>query len=232
MAYRTQLRYLVLLLPIFIIVGQRNLVAAGDENWDDLIGNPGVVGGTVVAQHQGELYLFGGFPGQEGFTPNIGRWEAGLWSFLGNGIGGESHVVAMASDGSSLYAGGYFSSIGGVSVRNFARWDGTNWSTVGGGVNGLVRAIAVSGNNVFVGGSFTEAGGIPATNVARWDGRTWSALGNGIVPVDQRGERVGAVDALAVDGSDLIVGGRFRKAGSIGATNIARWTGSEWQALG
>ena len=232
MAFRTQRHYLILLLPICIIIGQRNLIAAGDENWDDLVGNPGVAGGTVVAQHQDGLYLFGGFPSQEGFTPNIGRWEAGQWSLLGEGIGGESHVTAMASDGSSLYAGGYFSSIGGVSIRNLARWDGTNWSTLGGGVNGLVRAIAVSGTNVFVGGSFTEAGGIAATNVARWDGRIWSSLGEGIVPVDQRGIAVGAVDALAVVGSDLIVGGRFRKAGSIGATNIARWTGSEWQAFG
>ncbi|MGH7869616.1 MAG: hypothetical protein ACREP9_18810, partial [Candidatus Dormibacteraceae bacterium] len=40
------------------------------------------------------------------------------------------------------------------------------------------------------------------------------------------------VYALAVSGSDLYVGGIFTTAGGIAATNIAKWDGSSWSALG
>ena len=232
MAYRTLKDYAVLLSLMFIIA-DANLIAAGDENWDEFVGTPGVgVGGAGVAQHRGDLYVFGSFRaiGDVAVT-NIARWKGGVWSPVGEGIEGGG-VAAVVSDGKNLYAGGTFSEAGGMPARNIAQWDGTNWFPLGEGVNGTVQRIAVSGSNVFVAGPFTEAGGVLANKVARWDGTSWSALGEGIVTVYERGIPVGAVDSLAVDGMDLIVGGRFRKAGSIGATNIARWTGSEWQAFG
>src|SRR5437870_2658145 len=40
------------------------------------------------------------------------------------------------------------------------------------------------------------------------------------------------VDAIAVNGSDVYFGGDFTMAGGITATNIAKWNGSEWSALG
>jgi hypothetical protein len=40
------------------------------------------------------------------------------------------------------------------------------------------------------------------------------------------------VSALAVSGSDLYVGGDFTTAGGSAATNIAKWNGSSWSALG
>jgi hypothetical protein len=40
------------------------------------------------------------------------------------------------------------------------------------------------------------------------------------------------VFALAVSGSDLYAGGYFTTAGGSAATNIAKWDGSSWSALG
>jgi hypothetical protein len=40
------------------------------------------------------------------------------------------------------------------------------------------------------------------------------------------------VSALLFHGSDLYVGGDFAWAGGVGATNIARWDGASWHALG
>src|SRR2546425_160268 len=40
------------------------------------------------------------------------------------------------------------------------------------------------------------------------------------------------VSALAVAGSDVYAGGRVTTAGGSGATNIAKWDGSNWTALG
>jgi len=38
--------------------------------------------------------------------------------------------------------------------------------------------------------------------------------------------------ALVVSGSDLYVGGSFTAAGGVAATNIAKWDGNQWSALG
>ncbi len=130
-----------------------------------------------------------------------------------------------------LYTAGAFALAGDTAATNVARWDGTNWSALGTGVNGVVWAIAVRGPEVFVGGSFTAAGGTPVNNIAKWDGTNWSALGAGIVPVEQQGEWVGAVHSLAVDADTLYVAGRFRSAGGLSATNVARWDGSGWHTL-
>lgn len=40
------------------------------------------------------------------------------------------------------------------------------------------------------------------------------------------------VNAVAVSGSNVYVGGSFTRAGSVNATNIAKWNGSNWSALG
>jgi len=52
----------------------------------------------------------------------------------------------------------------------------------------------------------------------------WSPLGSGLGP--------GSVYALAVSGNDLYAGGWFRTAGGSPATNIAKWDGTSWSALG
>ena len=42
----------------------------------------------------------------------------------------------------------------------------------------------------------------------------------------------GIVNAVAVSGTNVYVGGSFTRAGSVNATNIARWDGTGWSALG
>jgi hypothetical protein len=127
-----------------------------------------------------------------------------------------------------LFAGGYFTTAGGVLANYIAQWNGNSWSALGsgmnGGVNGAVFALAVSGNNLFAGGLFTTAGGVLATNIAQWNGSSWSALGSGMNEV---------VFALAVSGGTLYAGGAFTQAGSdTNANYIAEWNGSSWSALG
>src|SRR5438552_19078184 len=42
----------------------------------------------------------------------------------------------------------------------------------------------------------------------------------------------GSVSQLLVNGQDLYAAGRFFEAGGVPATNIARWNGTNWSALG
>jgi hypothetical protein len=78
-----------------------------------------------------------------------------------------------------------------------------------------------------VGGWFSIGGNTLASRIAAYDPSTgqWSALGSGSWD--------GWVDTLAVlPGGDLVAGGRFTTAGGVPASNIARWNGSAWSALG
>src|SRR5439155_1671515 len=79
-----------------------------------------------------------------------------------------------------------------------------------------------------------EAGGILAKSIAKWDGNSWSALGSGVSgsPPGFPFYGAGLVDALAVAGKDLYVGGLFTNAGGVLVKSMAKWSGNSWSALG
>src|SRR5258706_3404920 len=85
-----------------------------------------------------------------------------------------------------------------------------------------------NGPALYAGGPIESAGGVPANGIAKWDGTRWSALGSGV--------GVGEVKAVAVydDGSGpaIYVAGTFASAGGLSASNIAKWDGASWSALG
>ncbi len=111
-----------------------------------------------------------------------------------------------------------------------------DWVSLGSGIGGygsstMVYALAVMGTDLYVGGFFYTAGGVWAVNnIAKWNGSAWSALGSGMTGV--MNNTTPSVFALAVSGTNLYVGGNFTMAGGVSATNIAKWDGSTWSALG
>lgn len=153
----------------------------------------------------------------------MAKWNGSVWSPLSSGLNGT--VQALTLSGSSLYAGGQFTTAGGNSASYAAKWDGSIWSSLGASLNNAVNALAVSGGDLFVGGRFTWAGGKNANSIAKWDGNDWSALALG------RGIN-GRVLALVVSGTEVFAGGRFTAAGGNPATNIAKWDGCHWSAVG
>ena len=44
---------------------------------------------------------------------------------------------ALAVSGTDLYAGGYFTTAGGVPANCIAKWNGSAWSALGSGMSGL-----------------------------------------------------------------------------------------------
>ncbi len=192
------------------------------------------------------LYAGGMFTTAGGIQAiRIARWNGTSWSALGSGLSGFFGPFALTvfddglGSGPALYAGGNFSTAGGVTVLNIARWDGKEWSALGGGMNDYVRALVVfddcsgGGPALYAGGDFTTAGGFPANHIAKWNGTSWSPLGSGL-----EGSGAPTVSALAVfdneldGGPALYAGGSFVMAGGAPANWIARWNGTSWSAVG
>jgi hypothetical protein len=188
--------------------------------------------GTGAALYAGGVFTAAGGVG----ASSIAGWDGTAWTPLGsgmNGMNGGVHALTIFDDGAgpALYAGGEFTTAGGVTVNRIARWDGTVWSSLGSGVNGWVGALAIfddgGGPALYAGGSFTTAGGVAANNIARWNGTAWSHLGSGM--------NFGVLALTVFDdgtGPALHAGGWFTTAGGVAANNIARWNGAEWSPLG
>jgi hypothetical protein len=71
-------------------------------------------------------------------------------------------VFALAVPGSTVYAGGSFSSIGRESRSNIAALDATTGAAAAWNpnANDSVLALAVAGSTVYAGGSFSSIGGV------------------------------------------------------------------------
>lgn len=208
--------------------------------WSDVAA--GVTGGAVLAMVRGLdglIYVGGSFTSAGGVanTNGIARYNpsTAAWSACGTGaaVGGVVRTLAVGTAG-NIYAGGSFTSMGGVANTRFiARWNVSTgaWASIGttaGGTAIYVLAIAPAGV-LYAGGDFTTIGGTAATRIASLNIGTgaWSAMGTGANDV---------VRAIAVsqDGSKVYAGGDFSSAGGVANTdNIALWTvaSAAWSAL-
>ncbi len=188
------------------------------------VGDPSYAGTVYALAVSGsDLYAGGYFTNAGGIAAsNIAKWDGSAWSNLASGVAGPSHggtVYALAVSGSDLYAGGYFTSAGGVPATNIAKWDGSSWS-LGSGMEGYpgyrppaVCALSVSDSGVYAAGGLDDPRGPSYGCIFKWDGSSWSTLSSWLQD---------PVEALAVLGNHLYAGGYF---------SIATWDGSSWSAL-
>lgn len=187
----------------------------------------------AMATYNSDLYVGGSFNNAGGISAsNIAKWNGASWSSLGTGILGT--VWSMAEYNGELYVGGQFNTASGITVNGIAKWDGLGWSEVGGGFTNTagfqtyVYALEVYNNELYAGGFFRFAGGNQAHSIARWNGTDWSPVGEGI----DLSSSVAMVHAFGVYDDELYVGGKFSVAGGIATSNIAKWNGVEWSAVG
>jgi len=200
------------------------------EGADDYVTSLAVVGNTLFVG--GDFELVGGHVEiVEGFPELVGQkeayyiaqWDGTDWSALGSGLSG--FVYSLAVSGTSLYAGGDFTTADVNPANNIARWDGSRWLALGTGMDWPVKALAQYGPDLIAGGEFTTAGGTAANHIARWNGSAWSSLGSGM-------DDFADVSALVVSGNDLYAGGDFFMAGGVEASYVAKWNGNAWSPVG
>ncbi len=126
-------------------------------------------------------------------------------------------VFALAAGGSTLYAGGGFTSIGAWAKRHdLAAIDATtgqvtDWAPE---PDYIVQAIVVRGGTVYVGGSFSLVGGQPRSGIAALDATTGNAT-------FWNPAASGTVYSLALWGSSVLAGGWFGSIGGLPRNNIA-----------
>ncbi len=191
------------------------------------------------------VYASGNFAtGSAAETREVGVWEGSEWKPLGTigQDGVDSTVVSVVTADGDVYLAGHFRTAGSATAAGLALWSVGRRSWVplnrdfatSGGVNGDVYAVALTNDFLYVGGSFTTAGFVKTSSLARWSRSTgvWSEFGGGIaIDKSKAPKQRPTVRAIAVDGSNVYIGGRFDKAGDVDAYNVARWNGTEWAGL-
>lgn len=212
-------------------------VAAHDiASWDGSSWSPlgsgieGYYGVYALTVYDGKLVAGGNFTTAGGVAAKyIASWDGTSWSALGQGMG-YGYVHALTVYDGKLIAGGNFRTAGGMEANRVASWDGSNWSPLGLGMDYNVYALTVYDGRLIAGGDFSTAGGDSASAIASWDGNNWSTLGLGLkgtVPASWP-----VVTVLRAYDGKVIAGGRFTKAGSNSADNIASWDGISWSQMG
>ena len=174
------------------------------------------------------LYVGGTF-NRAGALPveGIAAWRDGAWSAVGTIDSANPpsvRTLAVFDDGSgpALFAGGDFTSLGGVPLERLAKWQAGAWTQVGGGASAVVLALEPvdlgDGPRLAVGGSFN---GTPASRIALWDGSSWSSLDLGT------NGNVTSIVSIASPGDatlgTLVAGGYFSSASGEPSRGLGFW---------
>ena len=133
-------------------------------------------------------------------------------------------VNTLAVSGSTIYAAGSFTSIGGQTRNNMAALNAADGSVTAfnPNANAGVEALAISsdGSIVYAGGRFTMIGGQTRLSIAALNAADGTATLT-FNPSATGTNGNGVVDALAISGSTLYVGGSFNTIGGLPRDNIA-----------
>lgn len=114
--------------------------------------------------------------------------------------------LAVSPDGSTVYAGGQFTTVDGIARGHIAAWDTTSGALLAFNpkVKGTVEAIRPNATTVYIGGTFTQVGTTARTDLA-------AVTPAGVLVPGFVANTNNTVHALAFtpDGSKLVVGGLF-----------------------
>ena len=121
-------------------------------------------------------------------------------------MGDKVWTLSLSPDGSRLYVGGSFRSVGNESRNKIASFNMntgalTNFSVAG--PNNVVRALAATEDTLYVGGAFEEVGGEPRDRLAAFD------IASRELDEDWTPEASDAVKGLIVDSNKIWVSGDF-----------------------
>lgn len=189
----------------------RNRIAAIDTSTgSSTTWNPSPAGNRVntISISGSVMFAGGDYTHISGQTRNriaaIDVTTGGVTTWNPNASSGGAVINALAVSGSTVYAGGSFSTIGGQTRNSIAALDATTGNASAWNPNsaGNINAIVVSGTNIYVGGTFATIGGQSRSRIAALDSTT------GLATSWNPGANSGVL-ALAVSGSTVFAAGNF-----------------------
>jgi len=121
-------------------------------------------------------------------------------------VDGPINAIAVSPDGSTIYIGGSFMNVNGVSRQRIAALNATTGAVVAAfnpKPNAVVRGIAVSGSTVYYTGNFTQVAGNDRARAAA------STTSGALLPWSPQLSARGNAIAVSQDGSKIALGGIF-----------------------
>ncbi|HXG48565.1 MAG TPA: Calx-beta domain-containing protein, partial [Methylomirabilota bacterium] len=207
------------------------VTGAADAVRTALVQVPGVVR-TLVRQADGKLVVGGDFhyAGCE-VRRHLARANADGTLDTSWQPNADNEVLALATIGPDLYVGGRFTQIGGMTRHGLARFRAAGpdvpdaqWNPAG--PLSEVYAIALDpATNVLVGGRFIEMGGAMRTNLAKLASTNEGTADATWAPNAHRGTllpQIGVVRVIVPRGTDVFIGGDFRRVSGTARTNLAK----------
>ena len=185
-----------------------------------------VPGATVVVgiSAYGSLYYLG----------SSGGWQQPASWQLSSGYGLRCARAVGHGNDATLYVGGLFAKIGGLTVKNIAMFRHGAWDTVGGGVASEVFSITESGDgNPVIGtrlGSATaNSTYVPLPSVLELRGGGWQPL---LSAPDYFSTVLRGAAGLARGTTGVLLFGDYRMDVTPGApAALARWDGNAWSSV-
>jgi hypothetical protein len=154
---------------------------------------------AMVIDGAGNLWVGEFFSGSG--TASLRKWDGSTWTTVvttNNQSNPDLTALAFAENG-DLFIAGTFSSLGGVTAANIARYNGVSVYALGSGLGSGANTLCPVSDGLLVGGQFNTAGGITiAGNLAFWNDTTWTH-----VDVDVPSS---VVYAIAANNRDLYLG--------------------------
>jgi Ca2+-binding RTX toxin-like protein len=179
---------------------------------------------TQITDKDGTTFTRNNLAAIDANTGAVRPWNPNAQNTSGNS---SVRTMALSSDGSRMFVGGTFTSVGGQTRNRLAAIDPVtgsvdkNWK--GTGVNDVVRALVVSGDRLYLGGNFTKVRGEPRKHLAAVNAST-AALDPVWTPSatkpDASTSTVWALDVSA-DGTRIYVGGLFNTISGVVTGKLA-----------
>jgi hypothetical protein len=151
----------------------------------------------------GVVYLGGKLDGTGGIAAVNGDTGNLLWMVPANN---DVRALALSPDGSTLYAGGAFTTVNGATPKHVAALKVSDHSVIAtfkGAAAGTVRDLVASGNDVYVAGKITTVGGVTQRGLGAVNAATGARDAGFTFSADND------VLGLALAGTRLVLSGSF-----------------------
>jgi hypothetical protein len=187
-----------------------------NANADGIVRAITVLNGNIIVG--GDFSTIGGTARSRIASLNPTTAVANTWNPNVIGLKGTTYnVLTLATQGTNIYAGGNFWSVGASVRNNIAAVDAISGSLlpIDINANNIVRSIQSDATNVYIGGDFTTVNGSVLKNkIAQIN--ALSGIATGWNP-----NADGNVHSLALTGVNLYVGGAFNNIGGAARSKIA-----------